>query len=88
MSVADPDNAIDNTDDVKDLWNNFDNAVDRQSGVSESAAALRNKLEDLKDVKANGQVGASVIATTPNKVLPFAVVVKSSGHRFRKRQGQ
>lgn len=79
VQVADPDNAIDNTDDVKDLWNNFDNAVDRQSGVSESAAALRNKLEDLKDVKANGQVGASVIATTPNKVLPFAVVVKSSG---------
>lgn len=79
VQVADPDKAIDTADDVKDLWNNFDNAVDSQSGVSESAAALRNKLEDLKDVKANGQVGASVIATTPNKVLPFAVVVKSWG---------
>ena len=79
VQVADKDNAIDTADDVKDLWNDFDNAVDNQSGVDHAAAALRNKLDDLKDVKANGQVGASVIATAPNQVLPFAVVVKSWG---------
>lgn len=65
VQVADPDNAVDTADDVKDLWNDFDNAVDNQSGIDQAAAALRNKLDDLKDVKANGQVGASVIATAP-----------------------
>lgn len=77
--VSDPDNTVDKADDVKDLWDRFDAAADSQSGVSESAAALKNKLQDLKDTHANGQVGASVVATVPNQTLPFAVVVKSWG---------
>lgn len=77
--VADPDNTVDKADDVKDLWDRFDAAVDSQTGVSESASALKNKLQDLKDTHANGQVGASVVATVPNQTLPFAVVVKSWG---------
>jgi hypothetical protein len=70
---------VDKADDVKDLWDRFDSAVANQSGVSESAAALKSKLQDLKNTHANGQVGASVIATVPNQTLPFAVVVKSWG---------
>ncbi|WP_437890438.1 conjugal transfer protein TraF [Phytobacter sp. V91] len=77
--VSDPNNTVDRADDVKDLWNRFDTAVDSQTGVSESAAALKSKLKDLKDTQANGQVGASIVATVPNKTLPFAVVVKSWG---------
>ena len=77
--VSDPDKAVDSADDVKDLWDHFDAAVDSQSGVSESAAALKSKLSDLKNAHANGQVGASVIATVPNQTLPFAVAVKSWG---------
>lgn len=77
--VSDPNNTVDKADDVKELWNHFDAAVDSQTGVSESAAALKSKLKDLKNSHANGQVGASVIATVPNNTLPFAVVVKSWG---------
>lgn len=77
--VSDPDKAVDTADDVKDLWNRFDSAIDSQSGVSGSAAALKNKLNDLKNAHADGQAGASVIATVPNRALPFAVVVKSWG---------
>ena len=77
--VSDPDKAVDTADDVKNLWNRFDSAIDSQSGVSESAAALKNKLNDLKNAHADGQVGASVIATMPDRTLPFAVVVKSWG---------
>lgn len=77
--VSDPNNTVDKADDVKDLWNRFDAAVDSQTGVSESAAALKSKLKDLKNTHANGQVGASVIAAVPNNTLPFAVVVKSWG---------
>jgi opacity protein-like surface antigen len=77
--VSDPDKTVDKADDVKDLWDRFDSAVANQSGVSESAAALKSKLQDLKNTHANGQVGASVIATVPNQTLPFAVVVKSWG---------
>lgn len=79
VQAYDPDNVVDNADDVKDRWDRFDNAVDNQTGVSESAAALKNKLQDLKNTHANGQVGASVVATAPNNTLPFAVVVKSWG---------
>lgn len=78
--VSDPDKTVDKADDVKDLWDRFDSAVANQSGVSESAAALKSKLQDLKNTHANGQVGASVIATVPNQTLPFAVVVKSWGN--------
>ncbi|MEH4661076.1 conjugal transfer protein TraF [Phytobacter diazotrophicus] len=77
--VSDPDKAVDTADDVKNLWNRFDSAIDSQSGVSESAAALKNKLNDLKNAHADGQFGASVIATMPGRTLPFAVVVKSWG---------
>jgi hypothetical protein len=77
--VYDPNNTVDKADDVKDLWNRFDAAVDSQTGVSESAAALKSKLKDLKNTHADGQAGASVIATVPNNTLPFAVVVKSWG---------
>ncbi|WP_354692037.1 conjugal transfer protein TraF [Phytobacter sp. RSE-02] len=77
--VSDPNNTVDKADDVKDLWNRFDTAVDSQTGVSESAAALKSKLKDLKNTHADGQAGASVIATVPNNTLPFAVVVKSWG---------
>lgn len=77
--VSDPDNTVDKADDVKNLWNNFDTAVNNQSGVSASAAALKNKLNELKDTHSGGQLGASVIATVPNRTLPFAVVVKSWG---------
>lgn len=77
--VSDPDKAVDSADDVKDLWDRFDAAADSQSGVSESAAALKSKLSDLKNAHANGQVSASIIATVPNQTLPFAVVVKSWG---------
>ena len=75
--VSDPDNTVDRADDVKNLWNNFDTAVNNQSGVNTSAAALKNKLNELKDTHSGGQLGASVIATVPNRTLPFAVVVKS-----------
>lgn len=77
--VSDPDKAVDSADDVKDLWDRFDAAVDSQSGVSESAAALESKLSDLKNAHTSGQAGASVIATVPNQTLPFAIVVKSWG---------
>lgn len=77
--VSDPNNTVDKADDVKDVWNRFDAAVDSQTGVPESAAALKSKLKDLKDTHANGQVGASIVATVPNKTLPFAIVVKSWG---------
>ena len=77
--VSDPNNTVDKADDVKDLWNRFDAAVDSQTGVSESAVALKSKLKDLKNTHADGQAGASVIATVPNNTLPFAVVVKSWG---------
>lgn len=77
--VSDPDNTVDKADDVRHLWNNFDAAVNNQTGVGASAGALKNKLNDLKDTHASGQAGASVIATVPNQRLPFAVVVKSWG---------
>ncbi|EIE3222554.1 conjugal transfer protein TraF [Salmonella enterica subsp. enterica serovar Typhimurium] len=77
--VSDPDKAVDTADDVKDLWNRFDSAIDSQSGVSGSAAALKNKLNDLKNAHADGQADASVIATVPNRTLPFAIVAKSWG---------
>jgi len=77
--VSDPDNTVDKADDVKDLWDRFDAAVDSQTGVSESAAALKSKLQELKNTHSDGQIGASVVATVPNQTLPFAVVVKSWG---------
>lgn len=77
--VSDPNKAVDTADDVKNLWNNFDSAVDSQSGASQSAAALKNKLSDLKNTHADAQAGASMVASVPNKTLPFAVVVKSWG---------
>jgi hypothetical protein len=77
--VSDPDKAVDTADDVKNLWDRFDNAVDNLSDVGGSASALRHKLEDLQDIHASGQAGASVVATVPGHTLPFAVVVKSWG---------
>lgn len=77
VQIADPDNAVDSANDVKDLWNQFDSAVNDQNDVSNSAEALKNKLQDMHNMHANGQASASIIATVPNKTLPFAVVAKS-----------
>ena len=75
--VSDPDKTIDVADDVQDLWDNFENSVDSQIGIDQSATALRNKLDDLQNTHADAQLGASVVATMPNETLPFAVVIKS-----------
>ncbi|MEI7307116.1 conjugal transfer protein TraF [Pectobacterium atrosepticum] len=77
--VSDSDKTVDTADDAKNLWEHFDNAVDSQTAVSESASALKSKLQDLKGKQANGQLGASMVATVPNSTLPFALVIKSWG---------
>lgn len=79
VQFSDPDKALDAADDIQNLWNKFGSALDSQSGIRQSAAIFRGKLNSLQDIRASGQLGVSVVATVPNYVLPYAIVVKSWG---------
>ncbi|EBY9283491.1 TPA: conjugal transfer protein TraF [Salmonella enterica subsp. enterica serovar Denver] len=74
VQVSDPDHLQNGVDDVKDAWERYD------SGMSAGAAAdLQRQLLKFKNTHVNAQAGVGVVATVPNSVVPFALMVKSWG---------
>lgn len=74
VQVSDPDHLQNGVDDVKDAWDRYDS--DMSAGA---AADLQRQLLKFKNTHANAQAGVGVVATVPNSVVPFALMVKSWG---------
>ncbi len=77
--VSDPDHLQDGVDGVRDAWNHYDNALSAGTVTAGDAQALKDRLMKFRDTGASAQVGAGIVATLPNSVVPFALVVKAWG---------
>ncbi|ECA4661432.1 conjugal transfer protein TraF [Salmonella enterica subsp. enterica serovar Cerro] len=77
--VSDPDHLQDGVDGVRDAWNHYDNALSAGTVTAGDAQALKDRLMKFRDTGASAQVGAGIVATLPNSVQPFALVVKAWG---------
>ncbi len=72
--VSDPDHLQNGVDDVKDAWDRYDSALS-----PDSAADLKQQLLKFKNTHASAQAGVGIVATVPDSVVPFALMVKSWG---------
>ncbi|EFU4583679.1 conjugal transfer protein TraF [Salmonella enterica] len=72
--VSDPDHLQNGVDDVKDVWDRYDNELSPGS-----AADLKQQLLKFKNTHASAQASVGIVATVPNHVVPFALMVKSWG---------
>ncbi|EIK7418672.1 conjugal transfer protein TraF [Salmonella enterica] len=72
--VSDPDHLQNGVDDVKDAWDRYDNELSPGS-----AADLKQQLLKFKNTHASAQASVGIVATVPNQVVPFALMVKSWG---------
>lgn len=72
--VSDPDHLQNGVDDVKGAWRRYDNELS-----SGAAADLQRQLSTFKNAHASAQLSVGAVATVPNSVMPFALMVKSWG---------
>ncbi|EAO9944466.1 conjugal transfer protein TraF [Salmonella enterica subsp. enterica serovar Havana] len=72
--VSDPDHLQKGVDDVKDAWDRYDSELSPGS-----AADLKQQLLKFKNTHASAQASVGMVATVPNHVAPFALMVKSWG---------
>lgn len=79
VQVSDPDHLQDGVDGVRDAWNHYDDALSAGTVTAGDAQALKDQLMRFRDTGATAQAGAGIVATVPNGVVPFAVMVKSWG---------
>lgn len=79
VQVSDPDHLQDGVDGVRDTWNRYDDALSSGTVTSGDAQALKDQLMRFRNTRASAQAGAGVVATVPNRVVPFALMVKSWG---------
>lgn len=79
LQASDPDRLQDGVDGVKDAWDRYDDELSSGSVSPGTAADLKRQLEKFKNAHANVQAGAGIVATVPNSVVPFALLVKSWG---------
>ena len=77
--LSDPGNITDNADKISDDWKAFDRAVDAQSGIPQTAARLKARLQDFRHTHADAQVGASAVAALPGDTLAAALMLKTFG---------
>ncbi|EIK1793065.1 conjugal transfer protein TraF, partial [Salmonella enterica] len=77
--VSDPNHLQNGVDDVSDAWDRFDNALSAGSVSPGTASDLKNELLKFKNTHANAQASVGVVATVPNSVVPFALMLKSWG---------
>lgn len=77
--VSDPDHLQNGVDDVKDAWDRYDDEVSGGNVSPGTAADLRSQLTKFKNTHASAQANVGVVATVPNSVVPFALMVKSWG---------
>lgn len=79
VQVSDPDHLQDGVDGVRDAWNHYDDALSSGTVTSGDAQALKDQLMRFRNTRASAQAGAGVVATVPNRVVPFALLVKAWG---------
>ncbi|EBY8644279.1 conjugal transfer protein TraF [Salmonella enterica subsp. enterica] len=79
VQVSDPDHLQDGVDDVRDAWNHYDTALSAGTVTAGDAQALKDQLMRFHGTGATAQAGAGIVATVPNGVVPFAVLMKSWG---------
>ncbi|EJZ6456037.1 conjugal transfer protein TraF [Salmonella enterica subsp. enterica serovar Braenderup] len=72
--VSDPDHLQHGVDDVKDARDRYDSELSPGS-----AADLKQPLLKFKNTHASAQASVGMVATVPNQVVPFALMVKSWG---------
>ncbi|SUF55867.1 conjugal transfer protein TraF [Salmonella enterica] len=79
VQVSDPNNLQNGVDDVSDAWDRYDDELSGGNISPGTAADLRNQLTKFKNTHASAQASVGVVATVPNNVVPFALMVKSWG---------
>lgn len=77
--LSDPGNIADNADKISDDWKAFDRAVDSHSGVPQTAARLKERLQDFRNTHASAQAGVSAVAALPGDTLAAALMLKTLG---------
>ena len=77
--LSDPGNIADNADKISDDWKAFDRAVDSHSGVPQTAARLKERLQDFRNTHASAQAGVSAVAALPGDTLAAALMLKTFG---------
>ncbi|EAW0946172.1 conjugal transfer protein TraF [Salmonella enterica] len=77
--VSDPNHLQNGVDDVSDAWDRYDDELSGGHVSPGTAADLRNQLMKFKNTHASAQANVGVVATVPNSVVPFALMVKSWG---------
>ncbi|HFW3715099.1 TPA: conjugal transfer protein TraF [Salmonella enterica subsp. enterica serovar 6,7:y:-] len=77
--VSDPNNLQNGVDDVSDAWDRYDDELSAGNVSPGTAADLRSQLTKFKNTHASAQASAGMVATVPNSVVPFALMVKSWG---------
>ncbi|HGC1804830.1 TPA: conjugal transfer protein TraF, partial [Escherichia coli] len=77
--LSDPGNIADNADKISDDWKAFDRAVDSHSGVPQTAARLKERLQDFRNTHASAQAGGSAVAALPGDTLAAALMLKTFG---------
>lgn len=77
--LSDPGNIADNADKISDDWKAFDRAVDSHSGVPQTAARLKERLQDFRNTHASAQAGVSALAALPGDTLAAALMLKTFG---------
>ncbi len=73
--VSDPDHLQNGVDDVKDAWDRYDSELS-----PDTAADLKQQLLKFKNTHASAQASVGMVATVPNHIVPFALMVKSWGN--------
>lgn len=79
LQASDPDHLQDGVDGVRDAWNHYDDALSAGTVTAGDAQALKDQLMKFRDTGASAQAGAGIVATVPNRVVPFALMVKAWG---------
>lgn len=79
VQVSDPDHLQDGADGVRDAWDHYDDSLSDGTVTAGDAQALKDQLMKFRDTGATVQAGAGMVATVPNSVVPFAVMVKAWG---------
>ncbi|HAU6733025.1 TPA: conjugal transfer protein TraF [Salmonella enterica subsp. enterica serovar Elisabethville] len=77
--VSDPNHLQNGVDDVSDAWDRYDDELSGGHVSPGTAADLRSQLTKFKNIHASAQASVGVVATVPNSVVPFALMVKSWG---------
>ncbi|EFS2651746.1 conjugal transfer protein TraF [Salmonella enterica] len=79
VQVSDLNHLQDGVDGVRDAWERYDDALSAGTVTGSDAQVLKDQLLKFRNTGATVQAGAGIVATVPNNVVPFAVMVKTWG---------